>query len=60
MREVELLKSSEVKDLLKISKTTLWLLVKDGVLKTYRVGKHTIRFKKNEVLDTIKPIYSNE
>jgi predicted DNA-binding transcriptional regulator AlpA len=58
-KEVELIKSEEVKSILKISTTTLWLFVKKGTLKSYRIGEHTIRFKKHEVMESIKP-YSKE
>jgi len=51
----ELLSAKEVKMMLKISTTALWRYVNEGVLKSYRIGDRTIRFKKNEVLETLKP-----
>jgi excisionase family DNA binding protein len=51
----ELLTATEVKEMLKISTTALWRFVNEGVLKSYRIGDRTIRFKKNEVLETLKP-----
>jgi len=51
----ELLNAKEVKAILKISSSALWKYVSDGILKSYRIGKHTIRFKKDEVLETLKP-----
>lgn len=51
----ELLNAKEVKTILKISSSALWKYVSDGTLKSYRIGKHTIRFKKDEVLETLKP-----
>jgi excisionase family DNA binding protein len=56
----ELLSANEVKAILKISTSALWKYVRSGVLKSYRVGKRTIRFKKNEVLETLKPDARNE
>jgi predicted DNA-binding transcriptional regulator AlpA len=56
----ELLSAKEVKMMLKISTTALWRYVNEGLLKSYRIGKHTIRFKKNEVLETLKPDARNE
>ena len=50
----ELLNANEVKALLKISTSALWKYVRNGVLKSYRIGDRTIRFKKNEVLETLK------
>jgi excisionase family DNA binding protein len=50
----ELLTATEVKEMLKISTTALWRFVNEGVLKSYRIGDRTIRFKKNEVLETLK------
>lgn len=51
----ELMSAKDVKALLKISTSTLWKLVKDETIKSYRIGKNTIRFKKTEVLECVKP-----
>jgi predicted DNA-binding transcriptional regulator AlpA len=51
----ELLKASEVKSMLKISTSALWNYVNEGLIKSYRIGNTTIRFKKNEILEIIKP-----
>lgn len=51
----ELLNAKEVRALLKISVSALWTYVNDGTIKSYKIGKHAIRFKKNEVLETLKP-----
>jgi len=51
----ELLKASEVKSILKISTSALWNYVNEGLIKSYRIGNTTIRFKKNEILEIIKP-----
>ena len=51
----ELLKASEVKAILRISTSALWNYVNEGLIKSYRIGNTTIRFKKNEILEIIKP-----
>jgi len=51
----ELLKASEVKYMLKIRTSALWNYVNEGLIKSYRIGNTTIRFKKNEILEIIKP-----
>lgn len=50
-----LLKASEVKSLLNISTGALWNYVNNGILKSYRIGDSTIRFKLSEVLEILKP-----
>ena len=50
-----LLKSSEVKRLLKITAPTLHIWINNGILKSYRIGEKTIRFKKSEILEILKP-----
>ena len=51
----ELLKASEVKAILKISTSALWNYVNEGLIKSYRIGNSTIRFKKDEILEILKP-----
>ena len=50
-----LLKSSEVKKLLKITAPTLYVWINTGILKSYRIGEKTIRFKKSDILEILKP-----
>ena len=50
-----LLKSSEVKKLLKITTPTLYVWINTGILKSYRIGEKTIRFKKSDILEILKP-----
>lgn len=49
------LKSSEVLKILRITTPTLYVWINNGMLKSYRIGKKTIRFKKSDVLEVLKP-----
>ena len=49
------LKSSEVLKILRITTPTLYVWINNGMLKSYRIGKKTIRFKKSDVLEILKP-----
>ena len=49
------LKSSEVLKILRITNPTLHVWINNGMLKSYRIGKKTIRFKKSDVLEVLKP-----
>ena len=49
------LKSSEVLKILRITNPTLHVWINNGILKSYRIGEKTIRFKKSDVLEVLKP-----
>ena len=49
------LKSSEVLKILRITNPTLHVWINNGILKSYRIGEKTIRFKKSEILEILKP-----
>lgn len=51
----DLLKANEVRKLLNISTGTFWKYVNNGMLKSYRIGTQTIRFRRSEVLEILKP-----
>ena len=50
----ELLTAKEVQALLKISQSLLWINVNEGTIKSHRIGRRTIRFKRSEVMDSLK------
>ena len=49
------LKSSEVLKILRITTPTLYVWINTGILKSYRIGEKTIRFKKSDILEILKP-----
>jgi excisionase family DNA binding protein len=53
MRDVELLTTAQVLDLLQIGRTKLWELVRSGAFPAYRVGtgrSAPLRYRRDEVL----------
>jgi len=51
----ELLTMREVSEFLRMSPSTIRMMEKSGELPSYRIGKKSIVFKRNEVLNLLKP-----
>ena len=54
-QSAELLTMAEVCDLLRLSHSAVRRLEKNGTIPSYRVSKRIILFKRNEVLNLLKP-----
>lgn len=55
----EIIKAKDVASLLCVDAITVYHLVHKGVIPAYRIGPRTIRFKRSEVLASLKQIINN-
>lgn len=51
----DLLTLAEVSELLRVSPSSVRQMEKSGTIPSYRFGKKLVRFKKDEVLNLLKP-----
>ena len=54
MENQQFLTVSQVAEMLQISRTTVYIWSKIGILKPYHITKRTIRFKKAEIVKSLK------
>ncbi|MCH2171085.1 helix-turn-helix domain-containing protein [Myxococcota bacterium] len=57
MGDLDLLTTSQVLDLLKIGRTKLWELVRDGAFPAYRIGSSRnsgLRYRRQEVINWLE------
>jgi len=52
--EHELLTAKEVMGYLRISKSTLYRLIRDGRLKRIRIGRRAVRYRRQDVLALVE------